>query len=186
MTGKPVQEGRAIIQERGRMNKRDVNIRDAAREDLPVIVEIYNSTIPGGMVTADTEPVTVENRGKWFQEHIPALRPLWVMDYKNKIIGWLSFQSFYGRPAYNRTAEVSIYIDQDYRREGLGTLFLEKAMDHCPKLEIKILLGFIFRQNEPSLKLFRSNGFKRWGYLPGVAIIGGAERDLIILGKRIC
>jgi L-amino acid N-acyltransferase YncA len=168
------------------INKKDVNIRDAAREDLPVIVEIYNSTIPGGMVTADTEPVTVESRENWFQEHTPAFRPLWIMEYENKIVGWLSFQSFYGRPAYNRTAEISIYIDQNFRREGLGTFFLEKAMDQCQKLEIKTLLGFIFRQNEPSLQLFRSHGFKRWGYLPRVAITGGVERDLIVLGKRIC
>ena len=108
------------------------------------------------------------------------------MEYEGKIVGWLSFQSFYGRPAYNSTAEVSIYIDQEQRREGLGTSFLEKAIDHCPKLKIKTLLGFIFGHNDPSLKLFKKHGFKRWGFLPKVAVIRGIERDLLILGKRVC
>ncbi len=168
------------------MNEKDAKIRGAAREDLPAIVEIYNSTILGGMVTADTQPVTVESRENWFQEHSAAFRPLWVMEYEDKIVGWLSFQSFYGRPAYHSTAEISIYIDQSYRREGLGSHFLKRAMEECPKLEIRTLLGFVFGHNEPSLRLFRSHGFKRWGYLPRVAVIGGVERDLIILGKRVC
>jgi phosphinothricin acetyltransferase len=168
------------------INKNEIEMRDATLEDLPMIVEIYNSTVPGGMVTADTEPVTVKSRERWFREHTHAFRPLWVMEYEGKIVGWLSFQSFYGRPAYNSTAEVSIYIDQEQRREGLGTSFLEKAIDHCPKLKIKTLLGFIFGHNDPSLELFRKHGFKRWGFLPKVAIIRGIERDLLILGKRVC
>jgi len=43
--------------------------RAATEADLPAIVEIYNSTIPGRMVTADLEPVTVESRRAWFQAH---------------------------------------------------------------------------------------------------------------------
>ena len=168
------------------ITKGNIEIRDAILDDLPVIVEIYNSTIPGGMVTADTEPVTIKSRETWFQEHTPAFRPLWIMEYESKIVGWLSFQSFYGRPAYNSTAEISIYIDRNYRREGMGTRFLEKAIDQCPTLKIKTLLGFIFGHNEPSLKLFRKHGFRRWGYFPKVATVSGIERDLIILGKRIC
>jgi phosphinothricin acetyltransferase len=36
--------------------------RLARREDLPVIVDIYNSTIASREVTADTEPVSVQSR----------------------------------------------------------------------------------------------------------------------------
>lgn len=39
-----------------------INIRSAITEDLPRIVEIYNSTVDSRMVTADTSPVTVESR----------------------------------------------------------------------------------------------------------------------------
>ena len=41
---------------------RPMTLRDATEADLPAIVEIYNATIPGRMVTADLEPVTVESR----------------------------------------------------------------------------------------------------------------------------
>ena len=136
-------------------------------------------------MTADTELVTVESKKKWFEEHVPGLRPIWVMEYEEKICGWLSFQSFYGRPAYYATAEISIYIAQNFRRRGLGGLFLQKAIKACPELRIKTLLGFIFGHNKPSLALFHGFGFPDWGLLPRVAELDGIERDLIIVGKRV-
>jgi len=167
-------------------------IRDATLDDLPAIVAIYNSTIASRMVTADLEPVTVESRLPWFQAH-GAARPLWVVerpdaggsDRAPPVIGWLSFSDFYGRPAYARTAELSIYLDERARGHGLGARLLESALEAAPGLQIDTLLGFIFGHNAPSLALFRRAGFEGWGMLPRVAVLDGVERDLVILGKRI-
>ncbi len=161
------------------------SIRDAAISDLAAIVDIYNSTVLSRMVTADTEPVTIESKKLWFTEHSPQLRPLWVLEDKERVCGWVSFQSFYGRPAYHSTAEISIYVHEDYRGKGLGRFLLNKAMDACPELRIKTLLGFIFAHNTPSLSLFERAGFQRWGYLPNIAELDGMERDLVIVGKRV-
>jgi L-amino acid N-acyltransferase YncA len=159
--------------------------RNATIADLDTIVEIYNSIVPGRMVTADTEPVTVQSRIKWFYEHDAEFRPLWMVIKDNETVGWLSFQSFYGRPAYRETAEISIYLDEKIRGKGLGKIILQHAMDACAKLGIKTLLGFIFRHNERSMKLFSDAGFESWGVFPRVAVLDGIERDLIIAGKRI-
>lgn len=163
-----------------------ITYRDANISDLTRIVEIYNSTISSRMVTADTENVSVKSRLKWFNEHNPLKRPLWVIeDHTNQIIGWVSFQSFYGRPAYDTTVEISIYLDTTQRKKGLGKQILQYCIDNAHTLGIKTLLGFIFAHNEPSLKLFRHCGFADWGTLPNVALLDGQERSLIILGKRI-
>jgi L-amino acid N-acyltransferase YncA len=99
--------------------------RDATITDLGRIVEIYNTTIHTRIVTADTEPVTTESRVAWFHEHNADNRPLWVIEDEDKqIIGWVSFQSFYGRPAYAATAEISIYLDPSQRGKGLGKKYL--------------------------------------------------------------
>ncbi|MZQ81798.1 GNAT family N-acetyltransferase [Paenibacillus sp. 5J-6] len=167
------------------MSITNLSLRDANLEDLADIVRIYNSTIAGRMVTADTEPVTTASREGWFHEHSADFRPLWVLENSSGICGWLSFQSFYGRPAYNATAEVSIYIDEACRGQGIGRYLMEQALEACPKLGLKTLLGFIFGHNEPSLQLFRKFGFENWAHLPGIAELDGIERDLIILGKRV-
>jgi phosphinothricin acetyltransferase len=160
-------------------------IREALEQDLPAIVGIYNSTIKSRMATADTEPVTAEARLPWFSEHKAGYRPLWVMVDEGRIAGWLSFQSFYGRPAYHATVEVSIYVSPDHRRNGVGSALLRYAIAQCPSLGVKSLVGFIFAHNKSSLKLFEKFGFEQWGYLPRVADLDGVERDLAILGKRL-
>jgi phosphinothricin acetyltransferase len=162
-----------------------MTIRDATEADLPAIVEIYNAAIPGRKATADTEPVAVENRYAWFCEHHPGRRPLWVAEENGAILGWLSFQSFYGRPAYHATAEISVYVSPSKQRTGIGRTLLTKAIEQAPRLGLKTLLGFIFGHNEPSLRLFEGFGFKRWGVLPSVAELDGVERDLILVGRRI-
>lgn len=162
-----------------------MTIRDATEADLDAIVEIYNAAVPARMATADTEPVTTESRRAWFAGHNPQHRPLWVADTDSSIAGWLSFQSFYGRPAYHVTAELSVYVAPVHRRRGIARDLLGRAVTSSSSLGLRTLLGFIFGHNEPSLRLFDSFGFQRWALLPGVADIDGVERDLVIVGRRV-
>jgi phosphinothricin acetyltransferase len=159
--------------------------RLARRSDLPAIVDIYNATVPTRMVTADTEPVSLASREDWFDQHVPGVRPLWVVELEGEIAAWLSFSSFYGRPAYRRTAELSVYVHQSWRRRGLGAYLLQEALRAAPGLDLATLLGFIFAHNAPSLALFRKCGFSSWGELPRVAVLDGHERDLVIVGRRV-
>ena len=165
--------------------------RVARQQDLPVIVEIYNSTVASREVTADTEPVSVASRQQWFDDHTPERRPLWVIHSADdtseapEILGWMSYSNFYGRPAYSGTAEVSIYIAQTARGKGIGCYCLKEAISYAPNIAVHTLLGFIFGHNAPSLGLFKKFGFDTWANLPRVANLDGIERDLIILGKRV-
>ena len=160
--------------------------RDAAVADLSKIVEIYNATVPSRLVTADTDPVSVESRMKWFEEHNPQNRPLWMVENEEaETVGWISFQSFYGRPAYAATVEVSIYLDVAMRGRGYGARVLQHAIERAGSMGIKTLLGFIFGHNQPSLLLFKKLGFEEWASLPNIALLDGVERDLKILGRRV-
>lgn len=166
-------------------------LRNAVEADLPAIVDIYNSIIPGRMVTADLEPVTVESRRPWLAAHQVPTRPLWVLvDTASTVPGgtvaaWLSFDTFYPRAAYDGSAMIAIYVAERYRRQGLGRALLATAIGQAPRLGLHTLLGYIFGHNSPSLQLFESFGFGRWGHLPRVAILDGVERDLIITGRRL-
>src|SRR6476646_8203169 len=105
-----------------------MQIRDATVEDLPAIVAIYNTTVASGIVTADTEPVSVESRRGWFAEHSPSRRPLWVALEGEQVIAWLSYSSFYGRPAYAGTCELSIYLAPEQRGRRLGSALLTRCI----------------------------------------------------------
>ncbi|MCL2926381.1 MAG: N-acetyltransferase family protein [Trichodesmium sp. MAG_R04] len=162
-----------------------MKIRNAEAKDLTVIVEIYNASIPSRIATGDLELISMESRIPWYQEHSPDSRPILVAELDNKVVGWLSFQSFYGRQAYKATVEVSIYVAPEYQGRGIGKKLLSEAIYYSSKLGIKTLLGFIFAHNIASLSLFNQFGFKRWGYLPKVADLDGINGDLVIVGLHL-
>ena len=159
--------------------------RNATLEDLPIIVEIYNSTIGSREVTADTEPVSVADKLSWFNEHNPNTRPLWMIENENEIIGWVSFQDFYGRPAYDVTAELSLYLKEQHRNQGIGKRVVQYAISKCSQLGINNLLGFVFEQNKNSLKMVSSLGFEEWGHLKNIAILDGKYCSLKIMGLKV-
>ena len=115
-----------------------MTIRHANETDLPAIVAIYNAAIPSRKATADLKPVSVQSRLGWFQGRSPSQRPIWVIEIEGIVVGWLSFKSFYGRPAYDSTAEISIYLSPSVHQRGLGSQFLALAIQESPNLGIKI------------------------------------------------
>lgn len=161
-------------------------MRDAKLEDLAAIVEIYNSTIPSRIVSADTEPVSVEQRLPWFHEHDPSRRPILVTEEEGETVGWISLSDFYdGRPAYYGTAEIGIYVREGHRGRGIGKHMLEETIRRAPELGIKTLTAGAFDGNEPSLCLFERFRFERWARFPRVAELDGKEHDLVVLGRRL-
>jgi len=163
----------------------NIKFNHATLNDLPKIVETYNSTISSRLVTADLEPVSVESKLNWFNSHNTTNRPLWLVNYNNEYAGWMSFNSFYGRPAYSGCVEVSIYLEEKHRGNGLGKACLQKAISEAPKLKIHSLLGFIFGHNTPSLNLFYKFEFTNWAKFPQIANMDGVMRDLIIVGRKV-
>lgn len=161
-----------------------MTIRLAIPEDLPAIVAIYNETIASRMVTADTETVSVADKQSWFDSH-DEKRPIYVYCEHNAILAWISYKSFYGRPAYDGTVELSIYITATARGKGLGKKLMVLAQEQAKKLGIKVLLGFIFSHNIPSIKLFKHFDFSVWGQLEHVAIMDNTPYSLTILGKHL-
>ena len=158
--------------------------RFAKREDLPQIVAIYNETIPSYMVTADLEPISVESRHNWFEQHTSDQFPLWTIELNNQVAGWMSLSPFKERPEYSKTAEISIYIAESFRGNHLGhksLSFLEKQISNY---SFETVIALVFEHNLASQSLFTRNGYMLWGHLPNVAILNHKHRDLLFLGKR--
>jgi phosphinothricin acetyltransferase len=164
----------------------NLHVRDAVEADLPAIVAIYNQSIPGGWSTADTRPLTVADRLEWFRRFDPARRPLWVAELDGAIVAWISLSSFYhDRPAYNATAEVSLYIATDHQNQGLGSILLQRLIDRCPDFGVSNLIGMHFDHNEATRRLNERFGFEQAGHLTDIAEVHGQKRGLLISILRI-
>jgi L-amino acid N-acyltransferase YncA len=161
-------------------------IRNAAERDLPAIVEIYNSSIPGHTATADLVPVSVDDRRSWFDSHDSDRRPILVLEVDDNIAGWASLTDFVeGRPAYHATAEISIYIAPPYQALGYGRQLMQRIIEKCPALGIDSLLAIYFEHNIASQKLCELYGFEEMGHLKDIADLDGERAGVKIGVKRI-
>lgn len=158
----------------------DISVRDATEADLPRIVEIYNESISGGWSTADTRPIRVEDRVEWFRRFDPTRRPIWVAEMDGQIVAWVSLTSFYhDRPAYDATAEISVYVATSHHRRGLGRYLKSWVIGQCPRLKITTLLSMHFDHNPVTPRINESLGFVRCGHFQEIAIVQGHRRGLV-------
>ncbi len=159
-------------------------IRPAVQADLPAIVAIYNSAIPGRQATADLQPVNIASRQAWFDAH-GGNRPLYVVENPaGQVLAWGSFSDYYPRHAYRISAEISIYVHQDARGSGLGRRLAEYMCAQAPALDIRNIIAVIFAHNTPSIRLFSALGFSEWGRLPQVCDMETFIADVVILGRE--
>lgn len=169
------------------MIQQNLTIRQATQADLPHIVAIYNQSVPTRQATADLTPVTVAQRQAWFDAHgLEKNRPMLVAVGNNhRIIGWGTLSNLYERPAYRISSEISVYIDETAKGQGVGKGLVTELLKLAPSCDIQQVVAKIFAHNQPSLSLFKSFGFEEWGMLKQVCDMDDFIADVAILGKSL-
>lgn len=171
----------------------NLSIRLAAIDDLPRIVEIYNQSIAGKQATADLQPVSVADRQAWFDAHT-GNRPLVVAQTRSEtssqtslgeIVGWGSLSDLYARPAYHISTEISIYVAQEAKGQGVGKALVNYLIQVAPSCGVQQVVALIFAHNTPSLAMFGKLGFETWGKFKQVCDMNGFIADVVILGKSV-
>ena len=138
----------------------DVKIRPATRDDLPRLTEIYNYYVINTPITFDLEPVTVEHRARWYEEHTGTKRHrLFVAEDAGFVVGWAGTGPFRDRAAYDTSVETSIYCANDAKGRGIGAAMYRVLLDTLKNEDINRVLAGITIPNETSIKLHRKFGF---------------------------
>jgi phosphinothricin acetyltransferase len=137
-----------------------VTIREATREDLRRITEIYNYYIVNTPITFDIDPVTPEARAGWFEEHTSTPRHrLLVAEEAGNVIGYAGTGRFRDKAAYDTSVETTIYCANEATGRGVGAMLYAALFDALKDADIHRLLGGITMPNAASIKLHRRFGF---------------------------
>ena len=146
-------------------------IRLATEKDLKTINEIYNYEVLNSEYNVDTCAVSSEERLSWFTYHQKRNLPILVKDKggTGEIIAWASLSEWAPQGGYNQTAEVSIFVDRNVHRQGLGKELLRALMDSGAELGYKTLISRIVKGNMASIKLHQSLSFRYIGVMRRVA-----------------
>jgi phosphinothricin acetyltransferase len=144
-----------------------LTIRTASINDLGEITSIYNEAIKKTVATFDTEEKDIDEQKKWFNEHGPK-NPLIVAEDDNKILGWAALSKYSTRCAYSNTAEISLYVKEEFQDKGIGKKLMEKIIDEGEKAGLHVIIARITEGNEKSIYLHKLVGFEHVGIMKEV------------------
>jgi L-amino acid N-acyltransferase len=161
-----------------------ITIRPATALDLSRITEIYNEAIENTTATFDTELKTVENRMAWFNDH-DSKHPVLVAEINNSVIGYASLTKWSDRCAYDGTAEVSVYIDHNYRGKGAGKKLLEILTLEGEKVGLHNLISRITQGNLSSIHIHELLGYEHIGVMREAGKKFGKMLDVHMMQKLV-
>jgi L-amino acid N-acyltransferase len=157
-------------------------IRKALSSDVPEITEIYNEAILTTSATFDIETKTVFSQRKWFKEHRER-NPVLVAVVGGHVVGWVSLSEYSTRCAYADTVELSLYIKETFRNQGIGKILMAAVILEGQKIGLHTIISRITGGNDVSIRLHRKFGFKEVGVMKEVGNKFGKLLDVFIMQK---
>ena len=152
-------------------------IRTFQIKDTQQLLDIYNYYVINSVATFDDKALSIET----FSEKITDINnnyPFIVFEEYNKILGYAYGSKFRPKPAYNKTAESTVYVKQGEHGNQIGTLLYKELLTLLKKENYHVILGVLTLPNEASVKLHEKFGFKQVADLKQVGFKFGKWQDV--------
>lgn len=154
-------------------------VRDLRPGDWPEVSHIYAEGIQTGNATFETE---VPSWKAWDAAHLDEHR--FVAERDGRVVGWVALAPVSSRCCYAGVAEISAYVAERARSQGVGRELLATVIESSERAGIWTLQTGVFPENEPSLKLLRRYGFRALGTQERIGRLHGVWRDVVLLERR--
>ena len=154
-------------------------IDDLRPGDWTKVRRIYEEGIRTGEATFET---AVPEWEEWSRTHRQDCR----LVYRNGdlILGWAALSPVSDRCVYGGVAEVSVYVGEAARGQGVGKALLQALVERSEGLGVWTLQAGIFRENRASVALHEACGFRTVGVRERLGNVNGQWRDVLFLERR--
>jgi len=147
--------------------------------DWEQVRSIYLEGIRSGHSTFETDAPSWE---KWDEGHLQIARL--VMRDGDKVLGWAALSPVSKRAVYRGVAELTVYVSESARGQGIGRALLEGLIEESERNGIWTLQASIFPENTASIQVHLRCGFREVGRRERIAMLNGVWRDTILFERR--
>jgi len=137
-----------------------IHFVDLTESDFKLIKDIYDYYIENSTATYYTEKIPIKELKEFIPIRHKKYKSFLIM-IDNECCGFCYLSQYKKRPAYDRTAEISVYLRPEYTGRGIGKEVLKHLEKVAKKNGISVLIGIISGDNENSIKLFEKNRYEK-------------------------
>lgn len=161
------------------MKTTPITIADLLPEHWPAVKAIYQAGLATGNASFQT---SAPDWDEWNAGHLAQCRMVALSG--DRVVGWVALSSVSNRWVYAGVAEVSIYIDANYRGQCVGKTLLQALITESETKGFWTLQAGIFPENIASLRLHEWAGFRQVGIREKIGKMGNRWRDTVLLERR--
>lgn len=148
--------------------------------DWEQVRDIYMEGIRTGLATFQTETPIWEN---WDKGHLTSCRL--VARSSDKVLGWAVLSPTSSRSCYSGVVEVSIYIGEEFKGQGIGTALMTELILQSEENGIWTLYCAIIKENSASIAMHKKCGFREIGTREKIAkMSNGVWHDVVLMERR--
>jgi len=122
-------------------------------DDFEQVADIYNYYVLHSTATFHTQPLLADELRRNIAVGHPKYPSFLIHDH-NLVCGFCYIGQYKAKQAYDRTAEITIYLKPDFSGMGIGKQVVLQLEDIALKNGIKVLIGVISGNNQASISLF--------------------------------
>ena len=160
--------------------EKEIQIRLAEQKDAEAIREIYNHEVRNSTATFDLVERTTKEQEEWLSERSGAFSVL-VAETSNEILGFASLSPYKTRAAYRTTVEDSIYVNENFRNQGIAGELLSHLLEVAESSGFHAVIARIGGANEASITLHQRFNFKIVGTEKEIGRKFGKWQDVVIM-----
>lgn len=154
-------------------------VRCTFENHADAILGILNDAIETSTALFDYKPRVLASMEGWFKaKQAGAFPVIGAESASGELIGFASYGTFRGWPAYKYTVEHSVYVHRDHRGQGLGPELMRQLIAAAREQGVHVLVGGLDAANVASINLHKRLGFTHAGTIQQVGFKFGRWLDL--------
>lgn len=149
---------------------------------LQAVQQIYSHYVQNTTATFHTQLPTPDQMRKIVFSDNEKYKTFVILA-ADEVCGYVLTARHKNREAYDKTAEVSIYLHPAFTGKGIGSLALIHIEAFARQQKLHVLVATICGENQPSIRLFARNGYEKCAHYKQVGEKFGQLLDIVAYQK---